>query len=76
MKDEPLGLALAPGGDIITANGGDGNFVETRLRRLVSRWRAIRWNPAGAGVLFGLAVLHHTGVYFVDDGDNTLRLLH
>jgi hypothetical protein len=25
----PLGLALAPGGDIITANGGDGNFVET-----------------------------------------------
>ena len=31
----------------------------------------------GAGTLFGLAVKPPgTGVYFVDDGDNTLDLLH
>jgi hypothetical protein len=32
---------------------------------------------AGAGTLFGLVVtLDGKGVYFVDDGDNTLDLLH
>jgi len=35
----------------------------------------------GAGTLFGLAVAprgrgFYRGVYFVNDGDNTLRLLH
>jgi hypothetical protein len=33
-------------------------------------------DSAGAGVLFGLVISHRTGVYFVDDGDNTLHLLH
>ena len=32
--------------------------------------------PGGAGVLFGLTVSPRAlGVYFVDDGDNSLRLL-
>jgi hypothetical protein len=32
---------------------------------------------AGAGTLFGLAVKPGgKGIYFVDDGDNTLDLLH
>jgi hypothetical protein len=31
----------------------------------------------GAGTLFGLAIVPGgTGVYFVDDGNNTLDLLH
>jgi hypothetical protein len=31
----------------------------------------------GAGSLFGLAVAPEgKGIYFVDDGENTLRLLH
>jgi hypothetical protein len=33
--------------------------------------------PNGNGTLFGLAVVPgDTGVYFVDDGTNTLNLLH
>ena len=33
-------------------------------------------SPPGAGTLFGLAIAPHgTGVYFVDDGTNTLNLL-
>jgi hypothetical protein len=73
---EPLGLVLAPNGDIITTNAGDGNIVETTPggKQLLAR-------PAdpkvGAGSLFGLAVAPAgNGLYFVDDGENTLRLLH
>jgi hypothetical protein len=34
-------------------------------------------SPAGGGALFGLAVAPwDQGIYFVDDGTNTLDLLH
>ena len=32
--------------------------------------------PPGAGTLFGLALKVRFGVFFVDDGTNTLNLLH
>ena len=33
--------------------------------------------PSGAGTLFGIAIVPGGGgVYFVDDGDNTLKVLH
>ena len=72
----PLGMTLAPNGDILTANGGDGNIVET-----TPAGDQVATKPAdsagGAGVLFGLTVSPGVrGVYFVDDGDNSLRLLH
>lgn len=73
---EPLGLVLAPNGDIITTNAGDGNMVETTPggRQLVAQTADTK---TGAGSLFGLVVAPGgTGVYYVDDGDNTLRLLH
>jgi hypothetical protein len=70
----PLGLTLAPNGDILTANGLDGNIVETTPRG--AQVAAKSADSAGAGVLFGLTVAAHTdGVFFVDDGDNSLRLL-
>lgn len=70
----PLGMTLAPNGDILTANGGDGNIVETTPRGAQSDIAADA--PGGAGVLFGLTVPPgFEGVYFVDDGDNTLRVL-
>ncbi len=69
----PLGLALAPNGDIITANGGDGNLVETRPSGRQVATSTV--DSTGAGALFGLIALR-AGVYFVDDADNTLRLLH
>ncbi|MGH2851903.1 MAG: hypothetical protein ACRDLP_14965 [Solirubrobacteraceae bacterium] len=72
----PLGLALAPNGDILTANAGDGNIVETTPGGMQV---ATKTGDAttGAGSLFGpVATPQGNGVYFVDDGDNTLRLLH
>jgi len=73
---EPLGLALAPNGDIITTNAGDGDIVETTPagKQLVARTADTK---TGAGSLFGLVVAPgNAGVYYVDDGENTLRLLH
>jgi len=73
---EPLGLVLAPNGDIITTNAGDGNMVETTPagKQLIAQPADAK---VGAGSLFGLLVAPGGGgVYFVDDGENTLRLLH
>jgi hypothetical protein len=70
----PLGLAIAPGGGIVTANSGDGNLVETTPRGVQSPAKQV--TPGGAGALFGLAIAPRgSGVYFVDDSVNTLNLL-
>ncbi len=72
---EPLGMVLAPNGDIVTTNGGDGNMVETTPG---GRQVAVRTadRKTGAGSLFGLAVSPAGGgIYYVDDGENTLNLL-
>jgi predicted lipoprotein with Yx(FWY)xxD motif len=73
---EPLGMVLAPNGNIITSNGGDGNMVETTpAGQQVAVQTADK--KTGAGSLFGLAIAPEgNGVYFVDDGENTLNLLH
>jgi DNA-binding beta-propeller fold protein YncE len=72
--NDPLGLTLAVNGDILTANGNDGNLVVTKPNGVQSA--TILLDPAGAGVLFGLTAVPGQGVYFVDDGTNTLDLLH
>ncbi len=76
----PLGLAIAPTGDVLTVNGGDGRVVETTPSGMQVDWRFLdtSGSPRGAGALFGLAVGHgpRGGVYYVDDATNTLRLLH
>ena len=80
--NDPLGLAIAPGGDILTTNGGDGNLVETTPAGKQVAVKILDTSPAppgpnGNGTLFGLAVAPDgSGVYFVDDGTNTLNLLH
>jgi len=74
-----LGLVIAPNGNVLTVNGGNGNLVEVTpsgaqiaVRRLDSSG-----SPPGAGALFGLAVVPgHDAVYYVDDATNTLNLLH
>lgn len=73
---EPLGMALAPNGDIVTTNGGDGNMVETTpAGQQIAVQAADR--KTGAGSLFGLALSPTgSGIYYVDDGENTLNLLH
>ncbi|HLZ31014.1 MAG TPA: hypothetical protein VKV73_27160 [Chloroflexota bacterium] len=78
--NDPLGLAIAPAGDILTVNGNDGFIVETTPagRQVATRLLDNTGTPAGSGTLFGLAIAPErgNGVYFVDDGTNTLNLLH
>jgi hypothetical protein len=73
---QPLGLALAANGDILTTNAGDGNIVETSPagQQLLTRTAD---KKTGAGSLFGLVLAPDaSGIYYVDDGDNTLNVLH
>jgi hypothetical protein len=74
-----LGLVVAPGGDILTVNGGNGNLVEVTPggAQIAVRQLDSSGSPPGAGALFGLAVKPgQDAVYYVDDAANTLNLLH
>jgi hypothetical protein len=72
----PLGLTTAPNGDLIAANGGNGNAVEVTPGG--AQVANVQIDPAGmGGDLFGLTIAPTTrGLLFVDDGDNTLKLFH
>ena len=73
---QPLGMVLAPNGNIITTNGGDGNMVETTPSDQQAAVQTAD-TKTGAGSLFGLAVSPSgNNIYYVDDGENTLNLLH
>ena len=72
--NSPLGLEIAPNGDILTTNAADGNIVETTPV-------GAEFQPfdtgAGEGGLFGITLSPQAqGVLFVNDSDNTLDLLH
>jgi DNA-binding beta-propeller fold protein YncE len=76
--NDPLGMTLAPDGHILTANGNDGNIVETEPRngnQVAAKLVDSSGSPPGAGALFGLTAASN-GVLFVDDATNTLNLLH
>jgi sugar lactone lactonase YvrE len=77
----PLGLTVAPNGDIITVNGGDGKAVETvpfggmQIATAQLDNTPVPGLPNGNGTLFGIALTPDgKGLYFVDDGTNTLNL--
>ncbi|HUY59484.1 MAG TPA: hypothetical protein VMV16_07215 [Solirubrobacteraceae bacterium] len=72
---QPLGLTIAPNGDIITTNAGNGNVVETTP---TGKQVAVIAGDAksGAGSLFELAITRNNDLIYVDDGLNTLRMLH
>jgi hypothetical protein len=80
--NDPLGLAIAPNGDLLSTNGGDGNLVETspsghQIDVKMLDTSPVPPGPNGSGTLFGLVVAPGgSGVYFVDDGTNDLNLLH
>jgi len=70
----PLGLATAPDGNLLAANGGDGNLVEISPSGVQLGEKII--SPGGAGALFGLAVSGNSrALYFVDDSENQLNVL-
>jgi hypothetical protein len=72
----PLGLAIAPNGNVLVVNSPDGNLVEVAPGGTQFPPTTIDTSTQGAGTLFGAVKPQSTGVYFVDDGDNTLDLLH
>jgi len=73
----PLGLTITPNGHIVTVNSGDGNMVETTSAGDLIAVKNVDVTGTGAGTLFGLAIAPGKhGVYFVNDGNNTLDLLH
>ncbi len=74
--NDPLGLAIAKNGNILVTNGGDGNAVETTPGGKQVAVKNIDTTGIGGGTLFGLAVTPQGTVYFVNDGNNTLDLLH
>jgi sugar lactone lactonase YvrE len=68
----PLGLTTTRNGDILAANGGDGNLVALTPTGTQLGEKVI--TPGGAGSLFGLA-LDNGRLYFVDDSENQLNAL-
>lgn len=75
--NDPLGLTVAPGGNILTVNGNNGFLVETSTDgvQILTRLLDSSGNPPGAGALFGLIDLNGS-IYYVDDATNTLNLFH
>ncbi|HEV2581771.1 MAG TPA: hypothetical protein VGT44_13030 [Ktedonobacteraceae bacterium] len=80
--NDPLGLTIAPNGDILTVNGNDGKIVETTpggtqiAHKLIDKTITPPSTVPGAGCLFGLTIIPGgAGVYFVDDCTNTLNTL-
>jgi hypothetical protein len=74
---DPLGLTLAANGDVIAANGGNGNLVEVTPNGRQVAIKTVDTGggpPPGAGDLFGILAVPGK-VYFVDDGTNTLNVL-
>jgi sugar lactone lactonase YvrE len=76
----PLGLAVAPDGDLLAANAANGKIVEiTPAGKQVGEYYAdddIGQEPPGDGDLFDVAVdPSDNGILFVNDGTNTLEML-
>jgi DNA-binding beta-propeller fold protein YncE len=69
----PLGLTLAPDGDLIAVNGNDGKAIEiTPGGRQAATVPLVR---RGAGDLFGVTTTQDgQGLLFVNDGTNALDL--
>jgi sugar lactone lactonase YvrE len=73
--NDPLGVAIAPNGHVLAANGNDGNLVEITPGGKQVNVKTVE-TATGAGSLFGIAIVPGgNGVYFVDDGDNTMKVL-
>jgi hypothetical protein len=74
----PLGLAVAPNGHVLTVNSSDGFITEIAPdgMQLAHELLDDTGSPPGTGTLFGVLTVRNSAVYFVDDGSNTLNLLH
>jgi hypothetical protein len=69
--DAPLGMTLAPNGDLIVVNGNNGNAVEITPAGHQLTTKTLVKN--GAGDLFGI-ITTPDGIVAVNDGHNALEL--
>ena len=69
--DAPLGMTLAPNGDLIVVNGNNGNAVEISPAGRQLTTKTLVKN--GAGDLFGI-ITTPDGIVAVNDGTNALEL--
>jgi len=69
--DAPLGMTLAPNGNLIVTNGNDGNAVEiTPQGTQIAKATLV---PNGAGALFGVtSTADGRGLVFVNDSTNAV----
>ena len=74
----PLGLTVAPSGEVLAVNGGDGFITEITPggAQIAKTLLDKTGTPPGNGTLFGLIYQPGQGLLFVDDGSNTLNVLH
>ena len=69
--DAPLGMTLAPNGDLLVVNGNNGNAVEITPAGKQLATKALVKN--GAGDLFGIVMAPSgNGILIVNDGTNAL----
>jgi DNA-binding beta-propeller fold protein YncE len=71
--DAPLGMTLAPNGDLVVVNGNNGNAVEITPagRQLTARTLV----KNGAGDLFGVITTQAgNGIFVVNDGTNAIDM--
>jgi hypothetical protein len=71
--DAPLGMTMAPNGDLLIVNGNNGKATELTEHGHQVATRILA--KKGAGDLFGLALTaNDRGLWFVNDGTNTLNV--
>ncbi len=68
----PLGMTMAPNGDLVTVNGNNGNAVEISPQGKQVAVRTLVKN--GAGDLFGITTTQAGDLLLVNDGANALDL--
>jgi hypothetical protein len=69
--NSPLGLAIAPNGDLIATNGNNGVAVEISPQGHQVASATLVHN--GAGALFGITIsLNNKGLVFVNDSTNAV----
>jgi len=74
---DPLGLTVDPStGNVLVTNGNNGGLItiDPSGNQIQHNLIDNTGSPAGAGTLFGLVSVPGVGIYFVDDGSNTLNL--
>ncbi len=75
--NDPLGLTIDPStGNVVVTNGNNGLLITIDPSGTQIGWNLIdnTGSPPGNGTLFGLVSVPGAGVYFVDDGSNSLNL--